>query len=75
VLHFNFKLDTSITQPSVAFLSKEYYYTNGVDTKITAEDGTVLTPEINYQGNFLSFAITDEKYNGKLIDVVISATN
>ena len=72
-LSFDFTLDTNITEPSVAYLNEEYYYPKGVDIKIKADNGTYLTPEIDQQGNYHSFMITDEALNGTLIRVSVSA--
>ena len=70
---FEFELNTSITEPSVVYLNSLYYYPQGTVTKITC-DGVELTPQLTQSENFLSFTITDQAYNGKLITVDITAT-
>ena len=68
-----FVLNTSITAPTVVFLSEEYYYSNGLVTKIRTPQGEVIETPIDYTSNFLTFTISDETLNGQTISVEITS--
>lgn len=69
-----FTLDTSVTAPSVAYLSSEYYYENGLSYKFMSAEGTELPASAvtaEYKDNRLTFTVNDPAYNGKTIKLSV----
>lgn len=68
-------LDTAVTAPSIAYLSSDYYYENGLSYTFTTADGTELPSSAvtaEYKDNILSFTISDSSYNGKTIKLSVT---
>lgn len=69
-----FTLDTSINAPSEIYLSESVYYPNGFKLSILI-DNQIVSEYIDVDHstkNYLKFIITDDKYHGKIVSIVLT---
>ena len=71
-----FTLDTSISAPSIAYLSSDYYYEDGLNYKFQTVEDLVELPEsavtAQYTDNILSFTVSDDSYHGMSIQLSVT---
>lgn len=65
------KVDTSIAQPSILYLSSEYYYRTGYTLTVIDKDGKTVAASsykiTDIKHNYIGVQITNAQYNGQLI--------
>jgi hypothetical protein len=74
-----FTFDATITEPSLIFLSQDYFYQNGYTLLIFNNEGLILkpsqyafTPRANYINDF-ELQILDKTLHGQNLEVTILA--
>lgn len=66
-----FTLDTSIDAETVVYLNTEYWYPNGFN--VFFQDGYAhLEQDYKFDGERITFKITDKSLNGHMISVLIT---
>ncbi|KAJ3444958.1 hypothetical protein M0812_10820 [Anaeramoeba flamelloides] len=68
---FSWKLDTSITKPTVIFLNEKYYYPNGFNVRYNIQGCSYNQSETNY----IEILVPSSTPNETLITITITAKN
>jgi hypothetical protein len=76
--HARFILNAFISEPTVAYLNQDYWYTNGFTIQLSTASGHILQQGIDYvvdtnQRNYAKIVVTNIHLNNQALDILVSA--
>lgn len=75
-----FIVQTSITEPTIAYLNEDYWYNTGFTLQLSTPTGRILQENVDFtldlsQRSYAKFVITNTKLNGQSINVLVSVVH